>query len=266
MTPAYAAGLFDGEGCVYVNVNKRSRHYAPTASIGMSDRALPVLTAMAEAHGGKVRRFRPATKKWAAAYVWRVDGRTAANFLRLVLPHLEVKAEQARLAIRLQDIIDALPQRSAGMKSWTDEARERANAIWLRIKELNRKGPSLEVAPPMEGARLFAHLVGGQWVSAQRDLFSDLGWEPLSESFPSSGIMRRGALWMLNSSEWPSDGDGFSLCSLSQVLEPNVPPKYFLSAKAAAGILRRAAKRGRELPPALRRALEGLAGTGAASN
>lgn len=53
------------------------------------------------------------------------------------------------------------------------------------------------------------------------------------------------------SSEKPSDTN-----SLSDVLEQGqVPTKFFLSQKACRGILRRAEKRGRELPPALRQAL-----------
>lgn len=43
---------------------------------------------------------------------------------------------------------------------------------------------------------------------------------------------------------------------LSQILEANVPEKYYLSAKAAQGILNRAKKRGKELPTMLREALE----------
>ena len=43
---------------------------------------------------------------------------------------------------------------------------------------------------------------------------------------------------------------------LSQILEEDVPEKYFLSQKACEGILRRAAARGKELPPMLREALE----------
>jgi hypothetical protein len=38
-------------------------------------------------------------------------------------------------------------------------------------------------------------------------------------------------------------------------LEENVPQKYFLSAKACQGILRRAEKRGKKLPEVLERAL-----------
>jgi len=46
-----------------------------------------------------------------------------------------------------------------------------------------------------------------------------------------------------------------STMSLVAILETNVDPKYYLSPRACAGILRRAAKRGRTLPEALRRAL-----------
>lgn len=44
---------------------------------------------------------------------------------------------------------------------------------------------------------------------------------------------------------------------LADVLEQDVDPKYYLSAKACEGILRRAEKRDKELPEALRAALEG---------
>ena len=44
--------------------------------------------------------------------------------------------------------------------------------------------------------------------------------------------------------------------TLSQILEANVPERYYLSAKACEGILRRAERRGKELPPMLKKALE----------
>ncbi len=47
------------------------------------------------------------------------------------------------------------------------------------------------------------------------------------------------------------------VCSLSDILERStVPPRYFLSSKACAGILRRAEKRGKALPPLLLQALQ----------
>lgn len=43
--------------------------------------------------------------------------------------------------------------------------------------------------------------------------------------------------------------------SLSDILEPNPDPKYYLTTTACLGILRRAAERGKELPPQLKMAL-----------
>ncbi len=57
----------------------------------------------------------------------------------------------------------------------------------------------------------------------------------------------------LNNSESPN---AVKECSLWQVLEGEVSPKYSLSAKACLGILRRAEIRKKTLPPLLKAALE----------
>jgi hypothetical protein len=68
-----------------------------------------------------------------------------------------------------------------------------------------------------------------------------------------------GGSWTPSTSAWPSDGSGSS-CSLAAVLEDGpLPTRYFLSSKAAAGILRRAEARGKELPEALKLALQAVA-------
>jgi hypothetical protein len=69
----------------------------------------------------------------------------------------------------------------------------------------------------------------------------------------NSGMACAGGFLTLNTSEWPSAA---AVCSLSEVLEADVAPKFFLSAKACQGILRRADKRGKALPHSLRLALE----------
>jgi hypothetical protein len=67
----------------------------------------------------------------------------------------------------------------------------------------------------------------------------------------------RGGSWTPNISAWPNDA---VVCSLSQVLETgSIPPRYFLSAKACAGILRRAEARGKTLPEQLLSALRSSA-------
>ena len=66
----------------------------------------------------------------------------------------------------------------------------------------------------------------------------------------------------LNTSESPKGGAG---SSLSQILQDTVPSKYYLSKAACLGILRRAEKRGKELPTQLREALELQAGVSSPS-
>ena len=88
---------------------------------------------------------------------------------------------------------------------------------------------------------------------------------PSSGSWASSGMGSPTAFLTLSTSEWnhtlaPSLSDA-GVCSLSDILEDSgsVPQRYFLSAKACAGILRRAAKRGKVLPEPLARALKAAA-------
>jgi len=77
-----------------------------------------------------------------------------------------------------------------------------------------------------------------------------------SEGYGSAGLLSAGGCWTLATSEWLSVAVA---CSLSAVLQKQVSPRYSLSPRAARGILKRAAKRGRELPPALASALTSLA-------
>ena len=71
------------------------------------------------------------------------------------------------------------------------------------------------------------------------------------------GEVQRGEFLTLNTSDWPNDAN---VWSLSDILETgNLPPRFYLSATACKGILRRAEKRGKTLPPALQEALVAVA-------
>lgn len=70
-------------------------------------------------------------------------------------------------------------------------------------------------------------------------------WEKISLS--------HGECWTHNISESLREENA---STLSQILQDNVPEKYYLSPKACLGILRRASERGKELPAVLKKALE----------
>lgn len=84
--------------------------------------------------------------------------------------------------------------------------------------------------------------------------------ESCLERWPTSGTAWRGGFSTAATAECPS-ADGAcssSHVTLADVLEPNAPARYSLSARAAQGILRRAGKRSRKLPTALEEALSAL--------
>ena len=107
---------------------------------------------------------------------------------------------------------------------------------------------------------------------------SSMEWETMDSPFPWLGVFT-----MLNITELHKDGNDsvYWLTStdtqqekyyltlnlgekpripnptyLSDILEPNANPKYNLSPKACQGILTRAERRGKQLPPILKEALE----------
>ena len=72
------------------------------------------------------------------------------------------------------------------------------------------------------------------------------------EQSPETDGLWLGDSLMLNIGESPREE---SVSLLSQILEVNVPQKYFLSARACQGILTRASRRGKKLPDLLQMAL-----------
>ena len=86
-------------------------------------------------------------------------------------------------------------------------------------------------------------------------MFLDLRGDAGSPLVPlwERGFQLLGERWTPNFGECPKDAVA---SGLSQILEDKVPLKYYLSAKACLGILRRSEKRGQPLDPRLKAALQ----------
>jgi len=86
---------------------------------------------------------------------------------------------------------------------------------------------------------------------------------PSSGRWLNSGMGGPTASWTHSTSEWHSAA---VVCLLSDTLVTgDVPPQYFLSPRACSGILRRAERRQKQLPPMLKVALEQVVSSGTAS-
>ena len=104
----YVAGLFDGEGWITVNVwsvpGREYIRYQLFVGIGMNH--YPLMRKMKEQFGGLLHRNDSAHKRNAEKnrinYQWRLSSRPAAQFLASIRPHLNIKGDEADLAIELQ--------------------------------------------------------------------------------------------------------------------------------------------------------------------
>ena len=114
-----------------------------------------------------------------------------------------------------------------------ENQRERTSALsWRKFVELSAiPFQSLDLTP------------------GSGNLLGEFYWELISPW--------RGASSMLNTGASPKDA---VVSSLSQILEAEPLPRYYLSTTACLGILRRASERGKELPPQLKAALMMQAG------
>lgn len=106
LSAEYSAGFFDGEGSVYA-ANRRSRTVekrpSPCVIVCISNTHKGVLDELSQSWGGSVhcRRHQSARPNCRIQWQWVLSAKTAYPFLLAIYPHLIVKKEVARLAIRL---------------------------------------------------------------------------------------------------------------------------------------------------------------------
>lgn len=112
---AYLAGIIDSDGYVTVAKSNKNRvvgnakwtyrAYAPRIGI-TGTRPAPHRLA-AETFGGTPWSRQPDNPQHRLAHYWTISGPAATSALRLMLPYLLVKQEQAVLAIELGELITA---------------------------------------------------------------------------------------------------------------------------------------------------------------
>ena len=101
---AYAAGIFDGEGCIGIEkVNRPHRknpEYKLRVIVVSTDRWL--CEWLRFAFGGTVQERKSHPTHTKDQWSWVAYCSTAAEFLRSVLPYMNLKRPQAELAIKFQ--------------------------------------------------------------------------------------------------------------------------------------------------------------------
>ena len=103
---AWAAGFFDGEGCVMVEMSKeaRCRHkFRTSLHVTVTQTSLPCLQIYLEHFGGSIvtsNNRTPNGRRWAVQHRWVARNEEALNFLQIVEPYVIVKKEQVKAALK----------------------------------------------------------------------------------------------------------------------------------------------------------------------
>ena len=103
---AWAAGFFDGEGCVLVELSKERncKHGFRTAlHATVTQTSLPCLELFLERFGGIIvanENKTPNGRRWAVQYRWSVKNDDAIQFLKAIQPYCIVKKSQVDIAIK----------------------------------------------------------------------------------------------------------------------------------------------------------------------
>lgn len=132
----YAAGLFDGEGCVYLghSLSRGRPQWWMTAVIKMADREpLELLQAR---WGGRLydHSAKPNRKRQTS---WRIMSRQAAAFLSAIEPHVQTVRRRKAICVALSF---QAQKRSPGPRGVTDEYRQLQHDFMGLMRALNKRG------------------------------------------------------------------------------------------------------------------------------
>ena len=101
VTNEYAAGFFDGEGCVCVaKMNKPDGRSGYTAFMTITNNQLAPLQAIQERFGGRIN----AKGKDRLGWVLQLTGHKSRLFAEAISPHLMCKGPQVELLLEFLDL------------------------------------------------------------------------------------------------------------------------------------------------------------------
>lgn len=98
---AYIAGLFDGEGCVFIS-RKKSSGVSPSFGlhVSVSNCHHGILELLKRTYGGYVKHYVETRLNQRDWFTWQLSGgRMAASFLTNIRPYSIIKAEEIDVAL-----------------------------------------------------------------------------------------------------------------------------------------------------------------------
>jgi hypothetical protein len=131
---AYAAGLFDGEGCIYIAARRHGR-YVLRVTVSMTNRAN--VEWLATVFGGKAVWRHPPSHVASGnlpQWRWELNSARAGRFLAMTRPWLQTKARAADIGLELQSRMSVGGNGRGGLPPGELAARE---ALRMRLRLVN---------------------------------------------------------------------------------------------------------------------------------
>lgn len=124
---AWAAGFFDGEGCVNIR-SSRERYFNLTIIVAQKVEAPLVRFAEIVGSAAKIGTTRRFNRNY---FRLTLCGSEAATALEMMLPHLTVKRDVAEAGVSLQRLVDSGRGRSLSTKSVARRKELADKVAWL---------------------------------------------------------------------------------------------------------------------------------------
>lgn len=137
---AYAAGLFDAEGCVLISKQKgtiRMIHPLHTLRVKLGCVNQSAMNWFGENFGGPISSVKPKKERRKIFFHWQKSSNRGADFLRKILPYLKIKKPQAELALQFQNEVKIKPKREC--KEITPESLRLREKLKNQISLLNQR-------------------------------------------------------------------------------------------------------------------------------
>ena len=127
----YAAGFFDGEGCITMHRYPPAHYLRIDVVVGNTNR--DVLLLLQERWAGAMQKQRVHQPHHKQPWHWELSGRKAWDFLRDVTPFLIVKKVEAEIALRHYDRLYGENLQPGTIAKFGREQRVRA--AWVTPEE-----------------------------------------------------------------------------------------------------------------------------------
>lgn len=134
---AYWAGLFDGEGCVFISKSKK--HYQ--AGVNLSNTDENIIRALKDSFGGRFYSTHPKGNR-KPAFIWQAWGETALNFLTAIKPYVRVKPRRVEIGIGFLEMVGQHPV-VKGHFQWqpiSNDEKLKRDELLRELQELNHRG------------------------------------------------------------------------------------------------------------------------------